>query len=120
MTKHPIAYLGLLPVLPYIVAFYVALRMPHIVHGGFRLWVVGWVAFGVVAVFFAIARVRVVLSEVSGEHPFDWTRLLLVCIASCCLLIFVVCQRLTWPSHRTLWQDMSDDVRWLLSLVRRP
>jgi hypothetical protein len=108
MMRHPIAYLGFLPLIPYIICLYVAYRMPHVKSGGFWLWIVGWVAFGLFTLLYAIARTRVVLHEAQALEPMDWTRFGLVLTASCCLLIFVLSQRWSFPN---VGQTLRDDIR---------
>lgn len=118
MTKHPIAYLGFLPLIPYLIALYVAYRMPHVKSGGFLVWIVGWVSFGLFTLLYGVARIRVVLHEAQQLEPMDWTRFGLVCAASCCLLTFVLALRWSFPSGgMTLWDDIRADAHRLWRLI---
>jgi hypothetical protein len=120
MIQEPLALLGLLPLVPYLICLYISYRMPHVRSGGFWRWIVGWASFGLFTILFAITRVRTVLSELSGYVPFDSYRFGLVFAGSCCLLIFVLVLRWSFPnSDRTLLDDLRADAARLWSGIHR-
>ena len=120
MGRQPLALLGFVPIVPYLIAFYLSFRLLHLRSAQFHRWLIGWSAFAIFIILFAIARTRVVLSELSASVPIDWTRLALVSLGSCCLLIFVLALRWTFPNgNQTLWDDMCTDARRLWRLICR-
>ena len=122
MKESYLPYLGLLPLIPYGVTLYVAYRMPHLTSGGFWLWIVGWCALMVYILSTGIVRISVVLNTIHGLDTFRLWRFLIRFAGDLALMLFVLTQRLIFPSDHRLWDDIRADTRriWrVLGWIRR-
>lgn len=123
MMRQPVAYLGLLPLIPYLVCLYVAYRMPHVHSGGFVLWIAGWTALAFYIVSTSTVRISVVINTIEGTDTFRFWRFLIRFGGDIALMLFVLTQRLIFPSDHSLWDDIRSDTRrvwrFVLWMIRR-
>ena len=117
-VEDDLALLGLLPLIPYAVMLYVAFRMPHVRSGGFALWILGWVALALYVLFTSTVRISIVINTLAGTDTFRLWRFLTRFAGDLALMVFVLTQRLIFPSDQTLWDDIRADSRRLYHIVQ--